>query len=619
MIASKDLLDRLKSLSAIGDLDSAWGALRAIILQQFTIPDLQKLNHTILGQADQWREFTGGKFQKVAILGGYTTQPIRELILPVLLSEGYWAEIYEGNYKSFETEPLDSNSPLYSFGPDIVLVATGTKHIASFPSRGMDLSSVQSLAAAEIERLKVRWNSILGRTVSTIIQHNFEPPSTLPLGRTEGRYPWSKTNFVHFLNSLLWKEDGKSIRVLDVHQLAVESGRQNWHPPRWYHHSKLGFDPGVVSQYGRALAGILRGVFGKTRKCLAVDLDNTLWGGVIGDDGLEGIALGSVSAEGEAFSAFGQYLKELRDQGVILAVNSKNDREIAEEVFKQHRECPLRLDDFSAFVCNWDNKSTNLKLIARALNIGEESIVFADDNPAECEEVRAALPEVNVVELSGDPASFPAQIDRLHLFAPLDLTGEDFTRQESYKANQELAKVVASSETLSAYLEQLKMRATIRPATSGEVPRVDQLFRKTNQFNLTGRVYSLESLQEMLATPDVLLLVAHLEDMLANHGLTSTLVVRSARPTLLIENWVMSCRVFSRTLEEAIFLSLLDFARAFDCTEIRGAFYPTKRNMYVSDLFNRLGFESSGGEYFYRVGAENPTIRTFVKCVATSR
>ncbi len=613
MIASKNLVGRIKNLCADGELDSAWGVLRALIFQQFTIPDLQKLNHTLLEHADQWREYTAGKSRKVAIIGGYTTQPIRELILPVFLSEGYWAEIYEANYNSLETEPLNPNSQLYSFGPDIVLVATGTKQVTSFPRYGMDLPSIQSMAAEEIERLKVRWDFILDRTAATIIQQNFEPPPTLPLGRNEGRYPWSNTNFVHTLNSLLWQHDGRGIRVLDIHQLAMESGRQNWHPPRWYHHGKFGFDPALVSQYGRGLAGLLRGILGKTRKCLALDLDNTLWGGVIGDDGLEGIALGSVSAEGEAFAAFGQYLKELKTQGVILAVNSKNSREIAEEAFREHRECPLRMDDFSVFVCNWDNKSTNLKLIAKTLNIGEESIVFADDNPAECEEVRAALPEVNVVELSGDPASFPAQIDRLHLFAPLDLTGEDLIRQDSYRANQELAKVSTSPETLSAYLQQLEMRATIRRATIGELPRVDQLFRKTNQFNLTGRVYSLESLQELLVAPHVLLLVAHLEDRLANHGLVSTLVARSANGVLSIENWVMSCRVFSRTLEEAVFLSLMDFARASDCAAIRGEFIRTKKNAYASDIFDRLGFVASAEGYIYRLGPECPAIDTMVR------
>ena len=224
-----------------------------------------------------------------------------------------------------------------------------------------------------------------------------------------------------------------------------------------------------------------------------------------------------------------------------------------------------------------------------------------------------------MIELSGDPASFADQIERLHMFAPLDMTAEDLRRQESYIATKEISELKSSPETLSSYLEDLKMRAKIRSAKVEEIPRINQLLQKTNQFNLTGKDFQNESLESLFSSNNSIILVAHLEDRLAKHGLVSVLIGRIEKKSLWIENWVMSCRVFTRTLEEAIFLSLLDFARAFDCTEIRGAFYPTKRNIYVSDLFNRLGFEPSGGEHIYRVGAENPTIRTFVKCVPTSR
>lgn len=619
MTELNDLLVRLRTQSEKGRFDLAWSALRALVLKDVSIFELRKLNRILVGSQAGWNEFVKNKRKRVAILGGYTTQPIRELMLPALLSEGYWAEVYEGNYNSFETEPLDLNSALFRFKPDIVVVATGSKHIASFPDSGLDDKLVCELAEREIERLKIRWNAIKAGSNAIIVQHNYEPPATLPLGRLEGRYSWSKTNFIHRLNSKLWERDGKEIRVLDMYQMAVESGRQKWHSPRWYYHSKHGFNPQMVSQYGWALAGLMRAILGKTRKCLALDLDNTLWGGVIGDDGLGGIILGNITPEGEAFSAFGLYLKHLKNQGVILAVNSKNDLTVAESVFRDHQECALKMEDFSAFFCNWERKSSNLNRIARSLNIGTESIVFVDDNKAECEEVQHALPEVNVIELAGDPASFADQIERLHLFAPLDMTAEDLRRQESYIATKEISELKSSPETLSSYLENLKMHANIKPADIEEIPRINQLLQKTNQFNLTGKDFQNESLESLFSSNNSIILVAHLEDRLARHGLVSVLIGRIEKKSLWIENWVMSCRVFTRTLEEAIFLSLLDFARTFDCTEIRGAFYPTKSNIYVSDLFNRLGFEPSGGEYIYRVGAENPTIRTFVKCIPTSR
>ena len=254
MTELNDLLVRLRTHSETGHFDLAWCALRTLILKEVPLFELQKNNRLLVGQQAGWNEFVKNKCKRVAILGGYTTQPIRELMLPALLSEGYWAEVYEGNYNSFETEPLDLNSALFRFKPDIVVVATGSKHIASFPDSGLDDKLVCELAEREIERLKIRWNAIKAGSNATIIQHNYEPPATLTLGRLEGRYSWSKTNFVHSLNSKLWECDGREIRVLDMYQMAVESGKQNWHSPRWYYHSKHGFNPQMVSQYGRPYA-----------------------------------------------------------------------------------------------------------------------------------------------------------------------------------------------------------------------------------------------------------------------------------------------------------------------------------------------------------------------------
>lgn len=613
MTELNDLLVRLRTHSETGHFDLAWCALRTLILKEVPLFELQKINRLLVGQQAGWNEFVKNKCKRVAILGGYTTQPIRELMLPALLSEGYWAEVYEGNYNSFETEPLDLNSALFRFKPDIVVVATGSKHIASFPDSGLDDKLVCELAECEIERLKIRWNAIKAGSNAIIVQHNYEPPATLPLGRLEGRYSWSKTNFIHRLNSKLWECDGREIRVLDMYQMAVELGRQKWHSPRWYYHSKHGFNPQMVSQYGWALAGLMRAILGKTRKCLALDLDNTLWGGVIGDDGLGGIILGNITPEGEAFSAFGLYLKHLKNQGVILAVNSKNDLAVAESVFRDHEECVLKMEDFSAFVCNWERKSSNLNRIAKSLNIGTESIVFVDDNKAECEEVQHALPEVNVIELSGDPASFADQIERLHLFAPLDMTAEDLRRQESYKATKEISELKSSPETLLSYLENLNMRAIIRNAKNEEIPRINQLLQKTNQFNLTGKNFLNESLESLLSSYNSVILVAHLEDRLAIHGLVSVLIGRIEKKSLWIENWVMSCRVFTRTLEEAIFLSLLDIAKRKKCSEICGHFHRTEKNGYASNLYERLGFQHSGGKYFYQIKDITPSIITKVK------
>jgi FkbH-like protein len=320
------------------------------------------------------------------------------------------------------------------------------------------------------------------------------------------------------------------------------------------------------------------------------DLDNTLWGGVVGDDGLEGIALGSISAAGEAYAAFGRYLKSLQRSGILLAVNSKNDPALAAEVFDRHPETPLRREDFAAFVCNWGGKAGNLREIARQLNLGTDALVFADDSAAECGEVRRELLEVTVVHLAGDPAHFPRELEALHLFDRLDLTAEDLARARSYQAGRELAASGGSPTSLSDYLLELQMAAEIAPSRPEELPRLEQLFQKTHQFNLTGRQYDQPALKRLLETPEAVCLSCRLEDRLANHGLVSGLVGSVREGVLTIDNWVMSCRVFSRSFEECIFGALLELARARGCSAIEGRFLPTSRNGYAAGLFERLGF-----------------------------
>jgi FkbH-like protein len=608
-----DALARLKEHSAAGRLDAAWGALRCAMFEPFKVLDIQKLNRVLTTDAGAWREFTRGRTLRIALLGGFTTQPIKELLLPIALACGHWAEIYEAPYNTFETEPLDAGSPLYQFQPDIVLLATGAVSLSSWPEPGAEVGRIEALVEGVIIAHRQRWAAIEKNAKARIIQHNFDLPPALLLGRLEGRLAWSATNFIQRLNTRLWEHDGREVHVLDIHQIAADCGRRHWLEPRWQHHSKHGFDPGLIHHYGRALAGLFRAMLGGNRKCLVTDLDNTLWGGVIGDDGLDGIELGNVSAIGEAYAAFGRYLKSLRQLGVVLAVNSKNEVKVATEVFTCHPESPLKLDDFAAFVCNWESKSENLRTIARRLNLGLDSLVFVDDNPAECEEVRATLPEVAVIEMSCDPAYFPRRIEELHLFTPLDFTAEDFVRAQSYLAQKQFAESGASVAGLEAHLAGLEMEAVVLPAQPGDLARLEQLFRKTNQFNFTGRVYDRSALERMLATPDALVLSAWLKDRIAQHGLVSALVARIDADALVLDNWVMSCRVFTRTFEQCVFGCLLELARLRGCIRICGEFIPTPKNGYVQPLFEKLGFRQAGaGKYELALATAAPPV-TFVK------
>lgn len=588
-----DALALLKQHLEAGLNKEAWAAVRLALMAPYSLMQLQKLNALAARHEAEFLSLFGGRTLRVAVLGTYTTQPVCQAVMAAVLAEEHWPVIYEAGYDCLEAETLDPNSGLYTFKPDVVLIVTSSLALKTLPRPGMSEAQVQELADRELAGLQARWRAIAMHCQARIIQHNFDPPASLPAGRLEARYPWTASRYVERVNQHLWEHDGREVRILDAHRLSQDQGRRHWFDARWYHHSKHGFAFSLIRQYQIALSSLLRGMLGRTHKCLVVDLDNTLWGGVIGDDGIDGIRMGNNSAEGEAFAAFGRYLKSLQALGVLLAINSKNNESVAMEVFEKHPEMPLKRADFAAVRCNWQPKSGNLREIAAELNIGIDSLVFIDDNPAECAEVRAALPEVLVVEMQGDPASFPRQIEDLQLFTPLDFTAEDATRTKSYAAREALASASGSPATLESHLRNLNMEAAVRPAAAADLVRIEQLFRKTNQFNLTGRTYEQSALQDAARAGDQALLAAWLSDVHASHGLVSVVLARIDGDRLDIDNWVMSCRVFSRTFEEYILGCLLDLAALRGCTVITVRFVHTTKNSYARSALERLGFQST--------------------------
>ncbi len=577
-----------------GDLAEARGHLRHLLLQRLTPLQFQKLGRLLRAREAAWREHLEGGVKRLAVVGTCTTRPLVELMLPHFVAEGWWVEIYEGDYGSFATEPLDPAAALYTFHPDYVLIATSVLTVAEWPEPGQSEQEVAALAGGVVAGLAARWKALRQHSKAQIIQHAFEPWPARAAGHREAAVPWSATAFVGQLNRRLWEEDGRAIRVLDVPQAAQQAGLPAWAGWRWHHHSKHGFDPSALWAYSLLWGGFLRALLGRQRKVLVCDLDNTLWGGVIGDDGLEGLELGPGSPRGEAFTALHRHLQILRGQGTLLAVCSKNDPSVAREPFEKHAGCLLRAGDFAAWECTWEPKSVGLARIAHALNVGLESLVFMDDNPAECAEVRQALPEVTVLQLEGDAADFIRQLDEPQLFTPSDFTGEDLARSASLAAGRELREVAASETDLRAYLASLAMSAEVRVPTEAELARVEQLFKKTNQFNWNGRTWSRPELAEQLRAPDAGLLAVWLQDRHASHGLVSCLVWQKEGGSLTILNWVMSCRVFSRGLEDLILRKLRNLATGHGCTTLRGPFTATPRNSYLAAFLERSRFQADG-------------------------
>jgi FkbH-like protein len=533
--------------------------------------------------------------ERWAIVGGYTPRPVASALRTALLAHGIYGIVHEADYAAFDLELLSDDSATLAFRPEHVLICTGHHHIVDAPLPGSSSEEAALALQAATNYLRTRWRRVFERTGAILHQHNFCLPTLSAVGRLGDRYLWGQRRFFRNLNDALWQEDGREIRVIDVDALQQRIGSDNWWSGRWYHVGKLPFNPERLRDYAILLYAHLAAVRGTSRKCLAVDLDDTLWGGVVGDDGVEGIVLGSGSAAGEEFLETCNYVKNLGRTGVILGVVTKNDVTIAEAPFREHKEIPLKLADFAAFKANWQPKSASLWELVGELNIGMDAVVYLDDNPAECEEVARACPAAVVLQVVQGHDGIAQSLDSFHLFDRQNFSAEDASRSASYASMRQFRQGVDRESDLPSFLSSLDMRCTFQAIASPQVSRTAQLFAKTNQFNLTQIKFTELELEPMAADAAVTCFVATLDDRFANHGLISALVVRR-RPDAVAEivNWVMSCRVFNRTLEEFILLHLRESLAAEGYRGITAKLVETEKNRHVHKLFARLAFESCG-------------------------
>ena len=587
-------------------------AMRAHPLQGFEM----ELVGRVLRDVDP--AVAGHPLIRVAVLASHTSEPLENAARLALLREGFLATVYEAPFASYRQEILNGASEFYAFKPDLVILAPSLGDSSAVPDGPMDDAAVQERLAREVEGWRQLWNQLATRLGVPVLQHVAEAPSEQFAGIAERRAGWTAARFVAELNQQMLEAAPGFVRWVDVDRLAAQVGRQNWRDPRLFHHGRYTFATRFLPEYESLLGGAVRTALGTAKKALIVDLDNTLWGGVIGDDRLEGIRLGPETAEGAAYHAFCRYVKALGQRGVILGICSKNERSIAAEVFEQHPHMPLKLDDFAAISCNWNDKAANLAALARELNIDLSSFVFVDDNPAECELVRQTLPQVHTIQLSGDPASFIRQLDQLHLFDTQAFSGEDLKRADSYRARAQAKALADEAPDLDAYLASLDMRATLKEADESVLARLSQMEMKTNQFNLATRRLTIDQLAAMAAAPDTLVLTASLVDRFADHGLVSYLAATVTDDTLHITDWLMSCRVFSRTLEHLMFNHLVDFALDRQVHRIETRFTPTAKNAVMKGLLDGFGFScvTGGappeGPWEYAIASDRVPMKSFI-------
>jgi FkbH-like protein len=405
----------------------------------------------------------------------------------------------------------------------------------------------------------------------------------------------TRRNTLHHLNTYIADTLCSGPNVLfDVAGLSEVVGLSNWYDPLQYFMAKLPCSQAVLPLYAEHLARLISAMKGKSKKCLVFDLDNTIWGGVIGDDGLDGITLGQGSTGGEAFLAVQKCILDYHQRGVVLAVSSKNTHDIAMQVFEQHADMLIRREHISVFQANWEDKASNINAIAQTLNLGLDAMVFLDDNPVERQQVRDMLPQVAVPELPGDPAYFARVVTAAGYFDAVAFSAEDKERNASYKQNARRIEAFKSLGSLEEYLKSLDMVLTIKPFDTNGLTRIVQLINKTNQFNLTTRRYDQVAVTAMMADPFCITLQARLTDIYGENGMIAVIIAHEAGTELMIDSWLMSCRVLNRQVEYCLMNQLMLIARQRRITAINASYIPTNRNAIVENMYAELGFLRSG-------------------------
>jgi FkbH-like protein len=588
--ASSELVAALRNAAVQGSFEDVAAALRSVVspsVDYTTAQSLCRIRQDLRGKIKP--NFT----VRLAILGGVTTKQIAAFIDLGLFAAGVEAEIYESDFGTFQQEIVDRSSGLYSFRPKVVWLAVSRRDLGPQPSIASDVSTSERFRSEELDRWSALWTTLHEHLRCQVIQNNFVLPLWRPLANHEMRSPGSPGRHVSSLNRSLCDAALPFVTIHDVDHLAASQGRWSWDDPRFVHYAKLPCAPEYLMDYAYSVASLVGVQLGLAKKCLVLDLDNTLWGGVIGDDGLGGIRLGQGSPEGEAFLAFQEYLKSLRQRGILLAVCSKNNEETAREVFLRHSEMALRLDDIACFVANWDDKAKNIRTIATNLNIGLNSLVFVDDNPAERAIVRQVIPEVAVPELPDDVTGYIHEIEKHRYFQTLSIAEEDLKRTEYYKADAIRHEAETSASDIETFLRSLQMVAWIAPVEPSTLERTVQLIQRSNQFNLTTRRYSAGDLTEMMEDPSWLTATVHLRDRFGDNGLISVVLSKANQDSLDIDTWLMSCRVLKRGVEQCVLNHLCLKARELGLRSVRGEYIPTHKNKLVSSHYEGLGFQKT--------------------------
>lgn len=527
---------------------------------------------------------------RIALLTSSTVDHFIAVLRAYLIREGYQPDFFVSEFNTLFQVALNSESDLYVFDPDLIWIFTNYRDLNFRLETVTDAEDQEAELVDALSQLGVLWTGLTSHSNARILQNNADHPEERVLGNYETRHEGSLSRRISRFNDRLIGEAPANLQIFDLARLAANTGLSRWHDRQYWYHSKHAFSPDATGLVAHSGARLIRGLMGRAYKCAVLDLDNTLWGGVIGDDGVGGIKLGQGDPDGEAFLDFQRYIKALKNRGIILAVCSKNEESNATNAFNTHPEMVLSLDDIAVFVCNWTNKAENIRTIANTLDIGLDSLVFIDDNPAERALVREMLPMVAVPDLPEDPALYCAALDREGYFELAAFSDEDRNRGAMYRDNAQRRVLQAEITDVNSFLKNLEMQCTVGEVDDLTLPRVVQLINKSNQFHPTTTRYNDLRISELIIHDDFDCLYFKLADRFGDNGLISVVILEQRDDIVLVDTWAMSCRVLSRGMEDFIHNEMLEVALRRGAKYLEGVYIRTPKNNLVANLYERLGW-----------------------------
>ena len=552
---------------------------------EYLLSKKKRLRRELLAASDHYPEV------RAAILGGSTTSDIKQLLELFLLHHGIKPTFFESEYNRFYEDAVFGNPELDALSPELIFIHTTWRNIRCFPELTDSPEEVQEKLESEYQRFVSVWESLARKYHCTIIQNNFDFPYYRLLGNKDAADIHGRVNFLTRLNLKFaeYADSHSTFLIHDLNYLSAQYGLDRWHDESAWYLYKYALAVQAIPCLANSVANIIKAVYGKNKKAFALDLDNTLWGGIVGDDGVENLSIGQETARSEAFAAFQSYLKAHQQLGILLNIDSKNEMCNALAGL-EHPEGILRQDDFIVIKANWLPKSQNLAEIAAALNIGIDSIVFVDDNPAEREIIRQSFPTVSAPDIGDEPEKYIRILDRNGFFECIGISAEDLNKQKLYQQNAKRAELLEHFTNYDEYLRSLQMTARIESFIPLYMQRIAQLTNKSNQFNLTTKRYTQAEIEEAANDPDCVTLYGKLADKFGDNGVVSVVIGRRRGEELHVELWLMSCRVLKRDMEFAMMDALAAKCRAASIQTVYGYYYPTAKNGMVRDFYSQLGF-----------------------------